>query len=201
MKKRDESNDINYFYIKNRFFNLFFNTRKYKDLLWSKEAFVSLVLSLLMTYLLFYIAETNKSTDGTMSIITVIQLIIPVIIGGMFTQLGLTIGGLALLTGTIGENVITKINKENKIQDLMSIIFNFYFSGAITGVALICSIFVYFLTFIEKPFEWFWFVLITFLLSYITIFSIIYSIMLLGTCIRILLLKYFYLTKEDNTTN
>ncbi|CAH2714779.1 hypothetical protein BACCIP111895_01955 [Neobacillus rhizosphaerae] len=197
-KQELEANDIKYFYLKNRFHDLFFDTKKYKDLLWSKEALFSLLISISLTSLLSYLIFKNHDIEKINPVIPLLQVLLPAIIGGLFTLLGLIIGGLALITGTISEKVIYKINEENNIQDLISIIFNFYFSGAITGFTLVMGIFSFIITYIQMPFKWGLFIPISIILSYFIIFSLTYSVMLLGTCIRILLLRYHTLTKDPN---
>jgi hypothetical protein len=190
-------NDIKYFYTKNRFHNLFFVTKKYKELVWSKEAFLTLILSSLLTWLLSYLISVNNPINGIISVIPILQALFPIVLGGLFSLLGFVIGGLALITGTISEKVILKINEKNNIQHLISVIFNFYFCGAITGFTIILAVFAYIITFVQLPFNWFLFLPGCFIISYFTIFSIIYSVMLLGTCIRILLLRYHTLTSTE----
>ncbi|GAB6254512.1 hypothetical protein [Peribacillus sp. N1] len=197
--KNEDTNNIDHYYRNNRFFDLLFNTGKLKDLLWSKEAFVSLFFSITLTLLLAYLGITNNPVKGTNSIIPVLNTLYPIIIGGLFGILGFIIGGLAIITGTISVELLTKIIDKNQLKELMSIIFNFYFSGAVTGLTVILAILTSVVTSLQIPFEWYLFIPWSIVLSYFVVFSIIYSIMLLGTCIRILLLKYFILKNDKKS--
>lgn len=198
--------DIQYYYKKNRFSNLLKDTKKLKDLWKSKEAMISALFSLLLitclTMILFEITNghINKSltSSGISSLLESARPIILTVLGGFFSLLGFTISGLALLTGTIGTDVITKIREDNKIDHLISVIFNFYFCGVIIGTTAIFSLVTYMITFIPISFNVYIFYFLGLVYSYLVIFSIIYSVMLLGTCIRLFLLKYFYSTKENN---
>ncbi|MCA1215907.1 hypothetical protein HUN88_04080 [Bacillus amyloliquefaciens] len=198
MNKEQEKNDkrdIDYYYQKNRFFNILFSTKKYNDLWRSKEALVSLVLSLGITLLLWCVLITSKSENETF--IEVSRSLLPVILGGFFSLLGLTIGGLAIITGTIEEEIISKIREKRKFQSLISIIYNFYFCGALIGFSMVLSILAYIITYMELDFNMFFFLIGSLLFNYFLFFSIIYSVMLLGTCIRIFLLRYFYVNSVN----
>jgi hypothetical protein len=137
---------------------------------------------------------------GVSALIETIRNPILTILGGFFSLLGFTIGGLALLTGTIGAEVITKLREEKKIDHLMSVIFNFYFCGVVTGLTAILSLITYIITFIPMKINIILFYIWGLLYCYLIIFSIIYSVMLLGTCIRLFLLRYFYIMKIDEET-
>ncbi|MCB4844101.1 hypothetical protein LHW04_03365 [Bacillus tropicus] len=197
---------IEYFYKKNRFINLLKDTQKHKDLWKSKEALYCFILALVITFILvlilFGISSLNYSVviteKGVSNFLESIRPVILTILGGFFSLLGFTISGLALLTGTIGAKVITKISEEEKIEHLMSVIFNFYFCGVIIGATTIISILTYIITFIQLPLNLYLFCVWAFIYTYLVIFSITYSVMLLGTCIRLFLLQYFYMNKSND---
>ncbi len=197
---------IEYFYKKNRFINLLKDTQKHKDLWKSKEAFFCFILALVITFtlvlILFEVSSLNYSVviteKGVSNFLESIRPVILTILGGFFSLLGFTISGLALLTGTIGTKVITKISEEEKIENLISVIFNFYFCGVIIGATTIISILTYIVTFIQLPLNLYLFCVWTFIYTYLVIFSITYSVMLLGTCIRLFLLQYFYMNKSND---
>jgi hypothetical protein len=195
----EENKTIDYYYNKNRFFNLLDETKKLRELYCSKEAGVSLILSIVITALLLIIfigSELeffNPSQQQVDNVLELVRGIIIAIVSGLFGLAGFSISALALLTGTIGNEVISKINDKGKIDSLMSVIFNFYFSGFLTGVTIILGLISFLISHIQLPFNPIAFILISLLLSYMAIFSVIYAIMLLGTCIRIFLLRYYYL--------
>ena len=193
MNQKNEPKDIEYFYEKNRFLNLFMTTKKYHDLWKSKNALFCFLLSILITILLLFLyGETEVEVERIIEAVRAITLTIS---GGFFSLLGLIVGGLALITASIGNDVIGKINEKKKIEDLISVIFNFYFSGVLTGFTLIFSIITYLVTFIPLEFRLCLFIPWSFFLSYMVMFSIVYAVMLLGTCIRIFLMRYYYLSQ------
>ncbi|MFC4411450.1 hypothetical protein ACFOZY_13565 [Chungangia koreensis] len=169
----------------NRFHQLLFATKKYKDLISEKEAFFNFLLSI-GVLVLVHIFYNQSRQDFFNSVLT----LIPVFIGGMFTILGLSLAGLAIVTATIGEKFITKLVKEKKLYSLIDIIFSFYFAGAIISLTIIILLLTYFIIMTVSYFNIVWFSVVSFINIYFTFFSLIYSVMLLGTCIRLLLVKY-----------
>lgn len=192
MIQMENPKTIEYFYEKNRFLNLLRDTKKYTDLWKSKNAFLCFLLSIAMTIMFFYMYE-NAPLDNLLEVVRVILITIA---GGFFSLLGLIIGGLALITASIGNDLIDEIKKVNKVEEIMSVIFNFYFSGVITGLTLIGSVIAYIVTFLPMEFKPILFFVWCFIHAYMITFSVIYSVMLLGTCIRIFLLRYFYLNSN-----
>ena len=191
----------------NRFFDFFIHTKKYQQLflffrnpfydikeensienkkyIWNKEILFALLISIIFTSVAIFIVIKDKNL-----IIDFSNLILPVLIGGMFTILGLSLAGLAIVTSTLGESFISTLIKENKLYSLISIIFNFYFSGFLIGTTIIVLVFALITLKVPLNFSFFFFLLLFFLSTFLFIFSTIYAIMLLGTCIRLFLVKY-----------
>lgn len=194
MPVKNEKVSIEDFIEANRFKDLLLATKKYEDLFWSKEAIVSCVLSLCTTYLMFLMTESSDFIEN-------ISNILSILIGGMFGLLGFIIGGLALIVGSIGFEIIKKINDLEKFNSLLSIIFMFYFVGAINGLAIVLLFFSYLTISLPLPFNLNIFLIATLFVSYICYFTLIYSVMLLGTCIRLMLLNYYYSNKIQAENN
>jgi len=190
-QEKNDKKDIEHYYRNNRFFNILVSTKKYNDLWRSKEAFISFTLSFGITLLFWFVLITSHNESATF--IEIVRGLLPVILGGFFSLLGLTIGGLAIITGTIEEDIISRIREERKFESLISIIYNFYFCGALIGFSIVLSILVYLITFMELNFDVFLFWGGSLFFNYFILFSVIYSVMLLGTCIRIFLLRYFFI--------
>lgn len=208
-KGQNEANDIEFYYKKNRFFNLLFVTRKYKDLYKSKEAFITLILTLItVCFLNLILTHETDISFGIMkvfseqdyyieSVVEPVRSLLLGVAGGFFSLLGFSIGGLAILTGTIDNSTISNIRTKRKIDHFMSVIFNFYFAGASTGFSIILCLLTYIASFTKIQFNYWTFLIGGFVITYFIYFSIIYSVMLLGTCIRLFLLKYFYAVSSD----
>ncbi|CDQ17955.1 hypothetical protein [Halobacillus karajensis] len=187
---------------KDRFFELVISTSKWKDIFFSKEAFVSLCISLGLSCLISYpfhklnftniLNPLSVTNDELNSILEIASTLIPVILGGLFAVLGLTIGGLAIVVGTISDRLIITIVEKEAFDELVSVIFNYYFSGGVIGLTIVLNFFVAILIKISLPFSYFWFMALTFILCYLIIFSLTYSVMLLGTSMRIFFLKSRY---------
>lgn len=190
------------FYLKqNRFSNLLKSTQKLEDLFFSKEALLTCLISVLFTYLFYIIVhDTNLTNEKEFeNLLSLVKTILTFAGAGLFSLLGFTIGGLAIVTGTISKEVIDNIRENSKLDSLMSVIFNFYFCGVVVGFSIfLCSI-VYLILYIQSTFSMLVFLIITFVTTYFVVFCVIYTVMLLGTCIRIFLLKYFY--QLDDTKN
>ncbi len=127
------------------------------------------------------------------------RAILSITLAGLFGLLGFLIGGLAILTGTLGNKVIKHINENRTIKNLISIIFNFYFAGAIAGLTIVLSLLAYLITYVNLPLNYVFFIVITLVVTHLTYFSLIYSVMLLGTCIRLFILGYkFYADSAED---
>lgn len=168
-----------------RFHHFLFKTKKYRDLYWSKEALFSLTISLLVTWLfivsaIYSIGESIKLASS----------IIPIFIGGMITILGLSLAGLAIVSSTLGDKFLTTLIIKGKLYSILSILFSFYFAGFIIGMSIVFLTFSYIILSFKVPFNLNLYIGLTFVNSYLVFFSIIYSVMLLGTCIRLVLIKY-----------
>lgn len=206
---KSKKKDIRVYYKENRFWDLLKRSQKYKDLYNSKEALVSLLLSIItLSFFMHVLLEKrtidlliwmNFSIENGLNVIETVRLIqslLPTIIGGYFSLLGFSIGALAILTGTLGNKIISNVNDDGKIKHLMNVIFTFYFSGSLMGFSLVLLIFSYLATFTEILINVGVFVSWVLIVSYIVYFSIIYAIMLFGTCIRLFLLGYKYYDEQ-----
>lgn len=186
-KERDyiENADLDKALKYNRFQHLLVETRTYKDFYWSKEAFFSFCIALIFTYLM----KTVSSSDIS-GALEIAEMLIPSFIGGMLTILALSLTGLAIVTSTLGEKFITIITRSGKLYSVLGILFNFYFAGFVIGITIVSLTFTYIIMGISKPYNDLLYSILVFMNSYLVFFSVIYSIMLLGTCIRMFLVKY-----------
>lgn len=168
-----------------RLLPLIISTNKLKDVYHSKEAAVSFILATIFTAitgLIIKFSVTNIS-DKLLDLLG-IQ------IGAQIGLLGFLIGGAALLTGSISIDMIKKIDISKAFHQLLALLVPFYLLGVILGVSLLISIFTYLVILIELPFNIGLTAFLSFINYYFLFFSLISSIMLLGTCIRIFILRY-----------
>lgn len=186
--------DFKYYRSNNRFFGLLKDSKKYKNLWSPKEGLASLIITVFLTMLVWFVLKSYDLSNSVEvdKIFTNIRSIILTFIGGFLSVLGFTIGGLALITGTISENVLRNIEKDDKEESLVNVIFIFYFSGFLNGLNVLILSSVYLVSLFNLPVSPWLFITITAPVIYLLFFSLIYSIMLLGTCIRIFLLRDYH---------
>jgi hypothetical protein len=205
-KEHKKPKSIEDYFFHNRFWQLLRSTRKYKDLLWSKEASISFIFALI-TLILFLLTlfpvknvfDLKNITKETMLIDNAVNLVrslsLP-IMGGLFGLLGFLVGGLAILSGTMSNKVLANVNSDGKFDTLISVIFNFYFAGAVIGFSIILCVFAHIATYTSIPLSLLTYSIWVIFVSYFVYFSLIYTVMLLGTCIRLFLLSYRYYSED-----
>lgn len=169
----------------NRFQHYLISTKKYKHLFYGKGALFSFVISIFITFAMHVIAKNNYGIAIEKS-----EDLILVFISGLLTVLALSLTGLAIVTSTISDEVIDKIIEKNRLLNIISIFFNFYFAGFLIGSTIFLLTISYILINLPYTFSHTLFVVFVFFNSYLIFLSIIYSVMLLGTSIRVFLIKY-----------
>lgn len=175
-----------------KFIHLLKLTKKWEELYESTESLLAVVISIIISIIWIYLFNTidiNVFND-------IIREVSTNIFAALIGMLGFIISGLAILTGTITERVIDLIDKKGIVTSLISILYSFYFIGAFIGVSILLFITMYLLSFPDIVATNFSVAFISFSLSYMFCFSVIYSIALLGTCLRIFLVSYKFI-KDD----
>ena len=191
MRTQEENKErIEYYYSKNRYIDFLLNTKTYRDIFWSKECLVSFIVSVLIM-LLFYLMPLNIY-DHEFS--QKLSDLLGILIGSIVGLLGFVIGGLALIVGSIGKKMIDKISNENSITELLGIIFRFYYIGSILAFTVLIHILTYIILFYPYSFNVILTMCLFFLNSYLFIFSLVSSVMLMGSCIRLMILQYYFET-------
>lgn len=171
-----------------RFFRLLCRTEKWKELYSQAESVASIIISL-MTVAFIYFAYRNIEFNR---FIEMVMQIMQILIGATTGMLGFIISGLAIFTGTITDKLVKSIDSDEKIDALVGILFSFYFIGAVIGVAILFYMISYIFLWIELPFALCPFVIISLIVSYLFVFSVLYSVSLLGTCIRMFFISCKY---------
>ncbi|MEB3364931.1 hypothetical protein SDC49_26025 [Lactobacillus sp. R2/2] len=171
--------------------------KTYKEIYSSKEGKLSITLSFLIT---FYILELVIDFPK-LNITYKLTNILGIILGGGFGLLGFLVGGMAIIVGSIDQSTITIIDKDGKYENLLSIIFRFYYDGVIIGLLIIISIINYFLLMLPLKFNLLLLFLLTFLNSDLFFYSLLLSVMLLGTAIRLMNLNHKFYEEEINSQN
>lgn len=194
MAEKINQNSVEYYYKHNRFLSLLKTSQKWKDLFSAKEALVSLILGLLSSLLIIKLSESMPMSEfqdfigGTLLALS----------AGLIGMLGFLISGLTIISGSLSNKILKNIDEEKKFSHLMSIVFTFYFDGALIGLTLALFLLSYLSINTNLLISLTAFYGIIFICSYLFWFTIVYSVMLLGTSIRLLILGYFYENKAGN---
>lgn len=188
MSIEENRESIEKFYKNNRYIDFLKSTSAYKDIFCSKEALVSLFLSMGASTLLVVLVLNNPDSETS----TLLVDLLGIVIGAVFGLLGFVIGGLALIVGSIGRKMISVVNDSGKFSYLLSIIFRFYFVGSVLGASVVLHIFTYIILLFPNQFNFIFTGFLLLINSYLFFFSLIASIMLMGSCIRLMLLQYYF---------
>lgn len=188
--KEDKKYDFSNFTLQDillydRFQHYLLFTKKYKHLYWGKGALFSLVIASIITFLMHLVAKGDFSTALDKS-----EDLILMFISGLMTVLALSLTGLAIVTSSISDGVIDKIIEEKRLGNIVSIFFNFYFAGFLIGLSVFLLTISFIIISLPYSFSHPSFLILVFLNGYLIFLSIIYSVMLLGTSIRVFLIKY-----------
>lgn len=193
-KINNKSKNFEYFLKHDRLLDYLYASKTYQEIYSSKEGILSLTLSFLITgYILILVVEFPK-----LNISYKLTNVLEVILGGSFGLLGFLVGGMAIIVGSIDQSTITIIDKAGKYESLLSIVFRFYYDGLIIGILIITSIINYFVLMLPIKFNLFFLGLFTFFNSFLFFYSLILSVMLLGTAIRLMNLNHKFYEDKNN---
>lgn len=163
------------------FFYLLRKSGKIKELLIGNIAYFSIVISIIIISILDAIEQTSivSSLDGLLS----------AIIGGLLGLLGFLITGLSILASLITSKAAEKIDGDNIAEELLYLLFSFYFSGSLTAIGIFLSIVDYLVLKMQLPFHYLLYIGLSIVTTYFVVFSILYAVGLLGTCINVFILN------------
>ena len=158
------------------------------------EVFESIICALISCIFGCVLIVTN--TVGSITLIT--QNILLYTSMGLLGLLGFLVSGLAIISGTVSNKVASNIDAEGKFNSLISILFSYYFVGAVIAGLVAVFIGTYFIISLEVPLYKFTYIILNLVLSYGFFFVLFSSVSLLGTSIDIFRISYLY-SKEEKT--
>lgn len=169
--------------INDQIFKEFKKSKKWKEIFDFKslEANVALI-SALLSILLFNLILNTATIDDINTISRTLTKDVGIAILGL---LGFLITGLAILLSSITPTVVSNIKKVNRDNTLNTIFLGFYFEGLLIGFTILLLITTYLITYINWSINNNLFLLFSFILVYLVIFILFYSISLIGNCISI----------------
>ena len=164
------------------------------------ECYASFIVAGVVTFAIYFIGITNTDIASIKSTLQNYTLYIAAALLGM---LGFLVGGLAIISGTVSNKVAQTMNKAGAFDALLSVMFSFYYEGAVIGAL----IFLYFVAYLALSIGWvfnFLFIKIlilvfAFLLSYGLSFAVCFAVSLLGTCINMFIINYNFSCNASGT--
>ncbi|ALV03921.1 MULTISPECIES: hypothetical protein [Bacillus] len=160
------------------------------------EGYFSIICSIILVIICYKFINSNIDNNIDY-IISTIQNMILYAIAGLLTMLGFVVSGLAIISGTIGYKVTHQMVLENNFKKLLSILFSFFYIGFIIGILIVSCVCCYFIIGINIQFNMSVFLVLSFILFYGLFFTIFYAVSLLGTCISMFTINYFYSTANE----
>lgn len=191
----NQNHDIEDYFSNNKtdFWPLLKQTEKWKEIYNQKECKISLLLTLVIIFSLCLVYRRSEFDQYIILLNSLVQIIIESTVG----MLGFIISGLAIFTGTITTKLVNHINNDNKIDQLIGILFSFCFIGFIMGLSVVFYIIIYIFLSSNYQFNISKLLLFGFICSYLYLYCIFYSISLLQTCLKLFFVSYKY-SEENN---
>jgi hypothetical protein len=196
MAEKPSPNNIEYYYKHNRFLSLLKTSGKWKDLVLRKEALIAAILAIGSVAIVFNVYKTSITKE----FIGIMSGMILNLSSALIGLLGFMVGGIAIISGTISNKIMKNINGEGKFKYLINIVYTFYFAGALVGFTLVIFIFLYLIMQTGWSISDSKVISLGLLSSYFFWFTIIYAVMLLGTCLRLMILSYRFEYDEVKKT-
>lgn len=172
----------------NTFLSLLKDSHKYYELYDSFAAKISFILTVMSVGCLWYLLVTIdiEIVNG------LLKNMLLTLAAGLIGLLGFLITGLAMMTTVVTQKTINKLDEMDSIEDLVEVLYSFYFEGGMVGVTIAGLVLTYLFIHIQAETIHWLYLLWSVFLSYFFWFSITYSIGLLGTCINIFFANLVY---------
>ncbi|EIS6479152.1 hypothetical protein MWQ64_001965 [Staphylococcus pseudintermedius] len=172
------------------FFITLFNSKRYKELYFSKEALISFLISIVLTIFITILYCANKT-----SLLNNLQPLLLAILGGFIAMIAFSLSALALIISSISkENIINVIqlkgekleeNSEELINKIIAVLYRFYFSAGFNVLSVILITFMYFYLIIPIEFCILVNCILGFFSIYILVFSLLFTLTLFSSCIKL----------------
>ncbi|HEC2144678.1 TPA: hypothetical protein R1951_001305 [Staphylococcus delphini] len=172
------------------FFITLFNSKRYKELYFSKEALISFLISIVLTIFITILYCANKT-----SLLNNLQPLLLAILGGFIAMIAFSLSALALIISSISkENIINVIqlkgeklegNSEELIDKIIAVLYRFYFSAGFNVLSVILITFMYFYLIIPIEFCTLVNCILGFFSIYILVFSLLFTLTLFSSCIKL----------------
>lgn len=174
------------------FFERLKKTEKYKDLFFTIEGKLALVLSVILAYI-FYCVLINKTVEEFNDILFNISI---AMIACLISLLGITLASLAFVISVMSKETIKNLADKGEINTIDSILFTFYFLGWIIAIGILIYIIILALSLSLIPIYRVAVYVMGLIAVYVTLFIIFYTVSLCDTCINMFYVNFIY--SKDN---
>lgn len=170
-------------------FEKIFSLKKYRDLfdfstLECKIAFFAVLIFNFIFVIYMHYEGKNNFINECVSLLDELGI-------ALIGFLGFIVTGLAILTGAISSKVVKKLQNRNKMKALEKILLSFYLVALVDAFVILAIFLVHFISRLPVDSIYGINLLISSLFVYLIIFSIFYSVKLIGNCIEL-----FYIINE-----
>lgn len=182
-------------FIKDPIFEEFIKSKKWKELynLKALETVAAGISAIIITILCSYIFIYSPIDD----INSLLRSISKDIAIALFGLMGFLITGLAILLSGISSKVMNIIIKRGKEESINKIFLGFYFEGLLIGILIVALFILYIISFLDIELNAIFSNLMIFMFSYLVVFTIFYSVGLIGNCISIFRIVNNYSDEKD----
>ncbi|MGB3161110.1 MAG: hypothetical protein WBA84_07645 [Carnobacterium sp.] len=167
----------------------------WKDIYCNIAAKISIVVTIIVSVLIMLVFFNGTMFD-------LLSSLLPTLIGGMIGLMAFSLSAVAIVTSTISNRFLITLLERNKgksdamLKTIRKLIFTFYFSGSLdllaTFILILDLILLY--IFISTTVTFIITAIMTLITTYIVSFSLIYSLELIGLCIKL----RFLIVDENN---
>lgn len=180
----------------NSFLKMLIVTKKYRELYSEHCSIIALVLGLILFALMLEIYNTS----GLEVFINLSKNLLLSFSVGLLGLLGVYITGLALMASVMTKEAIYALEERNCVELLLGVLFCFYFAGVCTLLTLFAFIVSYLMIHINRCANEVFIKGLTLFLCVSFMFSVSYTVALLGTCINVFFTN-IYLSNKSSSKN
>lgn len=171
MKKKE-------FLVNNGYLHLFIKTKKWKEFHpKNKQVLIPILVGICL------VVFTNSIKLNEIKINEILKNLSLYMISSFIGLLGFLISGISIITGTLNAKLVDIIEEYDFVDEIQGILYSFYFIGGFVLLNIVSYIFLYVLAYSENSINNSLIGLITFFMTFLSLFTLIFCLSLIGTCI------------------
>lgn len=151
------------------------------------------IIALILTFVVLVVFFALNIHGEFKSFYVAFQNITLYIASALIGMMGVILAGIAIITGVLNKKVVKKIDEINGSETVEKLLTSFEFLGFNTGVQIILFFLLYIILNSPRPLVNIGiFYFLVFIICYLFLFIIFYTVSLIGNCIRIFFLRNDY---------